>query len=437
MAQGSCLNAQRAEISSEADAAAAKKTEAAAARKAENHSEVVAFFRGTGTDVECRTLEQILLWEDVLMEVCHDYIQWLFPSDEPSRFNSDAPLLDEELQAIFQEDPEMQRNFRRGLTRFIQFLGLVVEEANERAGIESFRIAKAAHFEKRVLMCWRGPSNHNWRRMTRVLRCLGLLNMREEQRALFAALEVVIAESPGLIEDEAILRWRSEVESHISAGFAAAVLESPNLLSSLCRHYFQKYDKNGNGVLEISEALTLAGELNLSLGLPSDVLDEEQLAASFLQFGSAQAEQVALCSDAFRSWFSEALRATVERSHLPQPVRGKKRTESEEFINPSFATALLNSPNMLAGQCSRYFKKYDTNQNGRLELAEAIVLARELHESFGMPAETLDEWQLLSTSDHFRGQEAGLSAQEFPAWFAEALEAAIEKSASRCPPRTV
>lgn len=162
---------------------------------------LVAFFRGTGFDDECRTLEQILTWDDQLMEVCHDYIQWLFPTDEPSRFNQDAPILGKDAQETFKEDETIQRNMRRALRHFLAFLGLHFEDA-------PVQVEKAENFGKRVLMCWRGPRNHNWKRIARVLKCLHLAGLTSEHRAFAVCLEEIIRENPDMIEEETVAIWR-------------------------------------------------------------------------------------------------------------------------------------------------------------------------------------------------------------------------------------
>merc|ERR1719277_957827 len=58
------------------------------------------------------------------MEHIHDYIQWMFPTDEESMFNSDAPILNPQLQRAFGEDPQLQEELRQNLARFCTFLGL-------------------------------------------------------------------------------------------------------------------------------------------------------------------------------------------------------------------------------------------------------------------------------------------------------------------------
>mmetsp|Transcript_118493 Transcript_118493/g.330583 ORF Transcript_118493/g.330583 Transcript_118493/m.330583 type:complete len:365 (+) Transcript_118493:104-1198(+) len=174
------------------------------ANQSPGETPIVAFFRGTGFDCECRTLDEILSWDDTLLELCHDYIQWLFPTDEKSSYNWEAPTLDSESQRVFRGDQQIQRNMRRGLVRFLSFLGLSLEDC-----MEPPRVVKAASFDKRRLMCWQGPANHNWKRISRVLRCLELVGMQKEQRALHECLIQIVAENPGMIEEKTIKIWRT------------------------------------------------------------------------------------------------------------------------------------------------------------------------------------------------------------------------------------
>lgn len=391
------------------------------------HDELVRFFRGTGTDIECRTLSQIIAWDDTLMEVCHDYIQWLFPTDEASHFNSDAPLLSEELQRVFSEDAEIRANFKRGLGRFLKFLGLNFLDAAEHGG--AMRVAKADNFQRRMRMCWHGPNNHNWRRMSRVLRCLRLIDMRKEQCAFFACLESIILEFPGMIQDDALIHWRNEVECEITPGYASAVLGSPNLLAALCKQYFAKHDVDLSGFIEMGEAVSLVAELHQGLGLPQELLDSREVAASIAQFTHA----AALSMEDFSLWFPAQLQRALDRHNEEaqfQAAQDFTRQVSDlEIMDSAYAKALLASPKLLESLCLRFFRKYDVDADGRLDLAEAISLSRALHQGLGMPAETLEEWVLLSSSVDW--EDVGLTEEAFPDWFAGALKAAIEK----CPER--
>ena len=58
-------------------------------------SRLTEFYKGTGTDSEGRTIAMIWAYSHNQWEATHDFIQWLFPLPEPSRFNPSAPVLSE------------------------------------------------------------------------------------------------------------------------------------------------------------------------------------------------------------------------------------------------------------------------------------------------------------------------------------------------------
>ena len=78
-------------------------------------SALVKFHAGVGTDDQGRTRNQILAFGDRQLEEVHDYIQWLFPLPEPSRFNPDAPLLTPEDVMRFRREPKLRASVAAGL----------------------------------------------------------------------------------------------------------------------------------------------------------------------------------------------------------------------------------------------------------------------------------------------------------------------------------
>jgi hypothetical protein len=84
---------------------------------------LLAFYSGNGRDSEGRTLEEILGWTDERLEYCHDYIQWLFPTDQPSAFNSDAPLVTSAGRATFKKSQRLRDNLLRAFDRMLAFYG--------------------------------------------------------------------------------------------------------------------------------------------------------------------------------------------------------------------------------------------------------------------------------------------------------------------------
>ena len=123
------------------------------------------------------TLRQVLEWPDGEWEDRHDFIQWVFPTDEPSMYNSNAPVLDAATVARFRADPLMRQRLRRGFDRWLSFCGVA-------------RTADGLAFDNPNPGVW-GRANHNWLRITRILRSLNLLGLPDEARAFFALLATV------------------------------------------------------------------------------------------------------------------------------------------------------------------------------------------------------------------------------------------------------
>ena len=55
---------------------------------------VLYFLEGAIPDGLGRTLSMIMAFDDQAIESTHDFIQWIFPLDEPSRSHPGAPVLD-------------------------------------------------------------------------------------------------------------------------------------------------------------------------------------------------------------------------------------------------------------------------------------------------------------------------------------------------------
>jgi hypothetical protein len=68
---------------------------------------IFAFYQGR-PDSSGRTLEDIWLWDYQKLEYTHDYIQWLFPLKEKSRFNRNAPILNDEVIQAFRTDEQLR-----------------------------------------------------------------------------------------------------------------------------------------------------------------------------------------------------------------------------------------------------------------------------------------------------------------------------------------
>merc|ERR1719471_765656 len=92
------------------------------------------------------------------------------------------------MQEVFRGDAALQQRLGCALDRFLGFLGLVILFGDD----GEVMIARGDNFEDRVVDCWSGYMNHNWLRISRVLRCLGLVGWEAEQQALLACLEEIV-----------------------------------------------------------------------------------------------------------------------------------------------------------------------------------------------------------------------------------------------------
>jgi hypothetical protein len=161
-----------------------------------DHSPLIAFTQGTGTDHKGRTIDDVLSLDDFWLEHTHDYIQWLFPIPEAGRFNGFAPLLDQGARHCFVTDPMMQVQQRRSLDRMLRFLGLVRYEATIDAGPG---LNPRDHI-------WLKRGGHNHLRITRMIRSLHYCHQGDLAEALKKAV-TGLGRARGYVRDETLEYW--------------------------------------------------------------------------------------------------------------------------------------------------------------------------------------------------------------------------------------
>jgi hypothetical protein len=148
---------------------------------------IIAFYTGSKPDHRGRYLHEIQSWSDDRLESVHDYVQWLFPLPEPSGFNPAAPILTLESVQEFRTRPELQQALRLSFLRMLTFFGL------EMSSSEPLRVTRSCGFATRAAF-WLSAGNHNHLRITRILKCLGLLGLGLEAKALFDCLTDIYAD---------------------------------------------------------------------------------------------------------------------------------------------------------------------------------------------------------------------------------------------------
>lgn len=144
-------------------------------------SAIQAFLEGTGVDHRGRRIEDVLAFDDRMLESVHDYIQWLFPLPEASAFNPFAPVLSMSDVAALKASSSAQSNLVAAAQRMERFY-----QRNSK---------------------WLTAHDHNHLRITRIIRSLSLLAGSEEAHHFYDAIERMVAAAGGPVAMEARRYW--------------------------------------------------------------------------------------------------------------------------------------------------------------------------------------------------------------------------------------
>lgn len=135
------------------------------------------FYRGEGRDSEGRLLQDIWRLNDAEKSAGHDFIQWLFPSFQPSEFNKESPVLNQKLANDMKADPVILANMLTSFKSMLSYYGMRYDEAQR-------KVAAAPNLEERK-RDWFHAGDHNFRRISRILSCLKALGMKGEAKAFY------------------------------------------------------------------------------------------------------------------------------------------------------------------------------------------------------------------------------------------------------------
>lgn len=152
-----------------------------------------------GMDHRQRTLDQTLAWDDEMLESTHDYVQWWFPLDEPSAYNSHAPVASRDEFEELRGDERVRAGVECAMHRMLRFYGLRLEVS----GV----IKKTEEWDRRSPN-WAFKQSHNDLRITRILKSLCLLGHRAHAEALLVVLKVILKEERDQSEQVPLRFWR-------------------------------------------------------------------------------------------------------------------------------------------------------------------------------------------------------------------------------------
>ena len=166
---------------------------------------LLAFYYGSHPDSHGRMLAEMLKQDDHWLEVCHNYIQWLFPTKEFSRVTPDAPILDKATIQAFHDDDLLRNHLRAALIRILSFYGLKLTATG---------VVKGPNWVERKSN-WFTENTHNSLRITRILKCLNSLGLAAEAKAFQSGLQLVCETEPDCgIDKTAMKFWRDAVPTN-------------------------------------------------------------------------------------------------------------------------------------------------------------------------------------------------------------------------------
>jgi hypothetical protein len=150
-------------------------------------SSLVDFYAGRETDARGRTIDEIWSMSLDELESTHDFIQWLFPLRERSAVEPRAPILTAATIAAF-DTPSMRVRLVRSAEMMAVFYGF---QMRRESGVWRVGLAPDAAERQRV---WLSRGNHNFLRLTRIMKSLATLGLRELSIAWLDALREVYSQ---------------------------------------------------------------------------------------------------------------------------------------------------------------------------------------------------------------------------------------------------
>jgi len=150
-------------------------------------SEITDFYYGIGTDHSGRYLREYRDFTVDQLEQTHDYIQWMFPNMEASQYNPDAPLLTYDDIDAFMDDQLLQN-------------------------AASVMAHDMYNFYMNNAQIWITPHNHNYLRITRIMKFLNAIELQHpmgcsEADRFFAMAVHFYAAYPQKIGKETLRFW--------------------------------------------------------------------------------------------------------------------------------------------------------------------------------------------------------------------------------------
>lgn len=155
------------------------------------------------------TLEDMWNKSETWKEFNHSYIQWLFPTTEPSKYHITAPYITniEYFKENAKEFEDIKDNILTSLTVMMDFYGFNVREA---VNMGRRNIFYTFDQNNKNTKKWLVKSSHHHLRISRILKCLMLFELQEYAEMFLGAL-LVSPYSTNVINEKTLQIWNDIV----------------------------------------------------------------------------------------------------------------------------------------------------------------------------------------------------------------------------------
>jgi hypothetical protein len=123
------------------------------------------FFQNKIRNIDGLTHNDILNYDNKKLEDKHNYIQYLFPLPVKSKYNPDAPVINQIFINEAINNMEIRKNIIKSFLRMLNFYGY------------SYSVKPFDIIDKGETKQWLTKQNHNYLRITRILKFLMLVKM--------------------------------------------------------------------------------------------------------------------------------------------------------------------------------------------------------------------------------------------------------------------
>ncbi|CAK1713910.1 conserved hypothetical protein [Vibrio crassostreae] len=159
-------------------------------------SELIAFQLGKRSDSQGRFIEDIWKLNNFWLEHDHKYVQWLFPIETQTKFNSHAPALTPFDRAAFSDSVCAMAAQRRSLDIMLNFFGLQWV-GGEIAPVDGINLKD---------YIWLKRGGHNHYRISRIIRSLALCGQLTLSKQFQSAV-LDVSSQFGEVDESSRLFW--------------------------------------------------------------------------------------------------------------------------------------------------------------------------------------------------------------------------------------